>query len=390
MNIAIFSDTFPPEINGVATSVFSLFTLLNKNKHNAYAVVPTDKKEVYVENNVIYIPGLEMKKLYGYKMPPMYSKNVYKILDALHIEICHVNADGVMGQFGFGYASSRNIPIVYTYHTMLEEYTYYVTKGYFDRFSKWAVRERCKNYMDRANEIISPSEKTKIYIRSIGVDKYVNIVPTGFDFRRFVKATKEKEKCLAIKKSLGIKDDEKVLLFLGRIAKEKSIDLLITGFKNYLDMYKDTKTKFVIVGWGPEEDELKELVNSYGIQKYVVFAGKIDIDKTQYCYGFADIFLNASISETQGLTFMEALATRAIVLCRFDNNLLGVIDNKVTGFFYVDEFDFKDKLHEILSMSTKELDTIRDNGFKSIGRFSEKTFYNNILEVYKRAIRRNW
>ena len=87
---------------------------------------------------------------------------------------------------------------------------------------------------------------------------------------------------------------------------------------------------------------------------------------------------------------MEALATRAIVLCRFDNNLLGVIDNKVTGFFYVDEFDFKDKLHEILSMSTKELDTIRDNGFKSIGRFSEKTFYNNILEVYKRAIRRNW
>src|SRR5574344_1254199 len=116
MNIAIFSDTFPPEINGVATSVFSLFTLLNKNKHNAYAVVPTDKKEVYVENNVIYIPGLEMKKLYGYKMPPMYSKNVYKILDALHIEICHVNADGVMGQFGFGYASSRNIPIVYTYH----------------------------------------------------------------------------------------------------------------------------------------------------------------------------------------------------------------------------------------------------------------------------------
>lgn len=114
-----------------------------------------------------------------------------------------------------------NIPTVYTYHTMYEEYTYYILKGYFDRFSKWVIREYCKSCMLKATEIISPSEKTKYYIRSISVDKYVNIVPTGFDFSRFQNLSKDDPKILEIKKKYDIKEDEKVLLCLGRIAQEK-------------------------------------------------------------------------------------------------------------------------------------------------------------------------
>ena len=104
----------------------------------------------------------------------------------------------------------------------------------------------------------------------------------------------------------------------------------------------------------------------------------------------SDVFLNASISETQGLTFMEAMASSLLVLCRFDNNLVGVIDNNKTGFFFQDINDFSNKLDYVLNLDESAKDKIKQNAFNSIDAFSEKTFYNNIIEVYKRAIRRNW
>ena len=104
----------------------------------------------------------------------------------------------------------------------------------------------------------------------------------------------------------------------------------------------------------------------------------------------SEVFLNASLSETQGLTFMEAMASSLLVLCRFDNNLVGVIDNNVTGFFFQDEDDFKGKLDYVLSLEEETKEKIKKNAFESIDAFSEKTFYSNIIEVYKRAIRRNW
>lgn len=391
MNIGIFCDTFIPEINGVATSVNSLFTLLKKYGNNAYMITTTKEKKTSFKDNVIRIPGLELKSLYGYKASFIFNMKAYRIIKKLNLDIIHINTDAGIGQFGYIVANRLNIASVYTYHTMLEDYTYYATKGYFDRFSKWAVREFTKTSLGRANEIISPSEKTKVYINSIGIDKYVNVVPTGFDFDRFVKASNNQTMIEKIREECGCDKDTKMLLCLGRIAKEKSFDVIIDSYRRYIDTYKDIKTKLVFVGSGPQLEQLEFQAKNLKINKdNIIFLGKVDYDKTQFYYAASDVFLNASISETQGLTFMESMASRCIVLCRFDNNLLGVIDNKVTGFFFLNEDDFKDKLHEVLSMEKEELKKVKDNAYKSIDAFSEKTFYSNIIGVYKRAIRRNW
>ena len=390
MNICLFTDTYLPDINGVATSVNSLYKLLTKNGHTVYVVTSTDKEETYVENNVVYIPGLVLKKIYGCKFANVYNSKAFRFLKKIHFDILHINTEFGIGQFGFLISEKLNIPTVYTYHTMYEEYTYYILKGYFDRFSKWVIREYCKSCMLKATEIISPSEKTKYYIRSISVDKYVNIVPTGFDFSRFQNLSKDDPKILEIKKKYDIKEEEKVLLCLGRIAQEKSFDVVIKGYANYLNTYKDIKTKLLVVGDGPAISELKDLVNQFKINDYVKFVGKVNINETQYYYRCADIFLNASTSETQGLTFMEAMASNLIVLCRFDNSLLGVIDNKLNGFFYINTDDFKDKLHDILSMKEEDKDLIKKRAYESIDRFSDKTFYSNMIEVYNRARRRSW
>lgn len=390
MNIAIFSDTYLPEVNGVAVSVNSLFSLLRKYGHNAYVVTTSSEKEISFSDNVLRIPGLELKKLYGYRASFIYNEKAFNILKNLNLDLCHINTEFGISQFGFICASKLGIPSVYTYHTMYEDYTYYATKGYFDRFSKWAIREFDKTCMNRATEIISPSEKTKIYIRSIGVEKYVNVVPTGFDFERFLPSEENIKKSIEIRKQIGIDDNKKVLLCLGRIAKEKSFDIIINGYSDYLKEYNDKDTVLLFVGDGPARNELEALTKKLSLEDRVKFIGKVDNSLVPYYYLMSKVFLNASISETQGLTFMEAMASRLLVLCRFDNNLVGVIDNNKTGFFFQEAEDFAKRLHYVLSLSEKECDSIKKAAYESIDCFSQKTFYNNIIEVYKRALRRSW
>ena len=181
------------------------------------------------------------------------------------------------------------------------------------------------------------------------------------------------------------------MLCLGRVAKEKSFDVIIRGFSVYLDLNKnDDKTLILFVGDGPELGNLKELAKSLKICDRIKFVGKVPVDETQYYYRCSDIFLSASTSETQGLTFMEAMASYIPIFCRFDNNLVGVIENYVTGFFFSDDNEFPMKLKEILSLDEKKMDEIKTQAFNSIDKFSEKNFYDNIIKVYERAIRKNW
>ena len=226
--------------------------------------------------------------------------------------------------------------------------------------------------------------------KKVGVEKYVNVVPTGFNFDRFIPNPENKEKSLEMRRNLGFKDNQKILLCLGRIAKEKSFDIIIEGYADYLKKYNDQDTVLLFVGDGPARGELEALTQKLNVTNGVRFVGKVDNSLVPYYYLMSEVFLNASISETQGLTFMEAMASDLLVLCRFDNNLVGVIYNNKTGFFFQDVTDFKEKLHYVLSLNKEESDLIRKNAFDSIDCFSEKTFYNNIIEVYKRAIRRSW
>ena len=390
MNIAIFSDTYLPEINGVATSVHSLFELLKKNCHNVYVVTTNKGKDVTFIDNILRIPGLELKKLYGYRASFFYNKEAFKILKSLNLDLVHINTEFGISQFGYIAAKKLKIPSVYTYHTMYEDYTYYATKGYFDRFSKWAIREFDKSCMNRATEIISPSNKALTYIKSIGVEKYINVVPTGFDFSKFERTDSNLNKTKGLKENLGISKDKKILLCLGRLAKEKSFDILIKGFKNYLDVYKKNDCIVLFVGDGPEKETLELLSIKLNLQENVKFIGKVDNQEVFKYYLISDIFLNASVSETQGLTFMEAMASHLPVLCRFDNNLVGVIDSNKTGFFFIDEIDFGEKLNYVLNLEEETLNKVKENAYNSIDCFSEKRFYINIIEVYKRALRRSW
>ena len=127
-----------------------------------------------------------------------------------------------------------------------------------------------------------------------------------------------------------------------------------------------------------------------GIEKQVIFAGAVKPDVTQYYYRLGDCFVSASVTETQGLTFMEAMASDLIVLARYDDNLAGTINDGKTGYFFYDEDDFKDRLEMIVSLGETEKKAVLAGARKALEPYSLEAFYNNVMEVYRRAIRKSW
>jgi 1,2-diacylglycerol 3-alpha-glucosyltransferase len=391
MKIALLTDTYPPFINGVSTSCYNLVQILKKNGNDVLVVTPqhTDGP-LEIKDGVVYVPGIELKKLYGYRITKLYSPKVFKIIRDFHPDVIHNQTDSTIGQFAKIVANKLKAPIIYTYHTSYEDYTYYATHGYFDRLAKRIIRTYTINVADNTTEFITPSYKTMQYLRYAGSDIYVNIIPTGINFDLFGDDKVDLARQQAFKVEHGIKPDAKVFLILGRVAKEKSMDFSLKCLALYHTRHPEKDIKVIFVGGGPQLAELKELVKTLGIEDIVDFIGSVLASEVPFYYHLADIYTSASLTETQGLTFMEAMASKTIVLARFDTNLAETIIDNETGFFFQDEEDFVLKVERIFAMKSSELDHIKEAAIKICDTYSLEKFYDRIMEVYHRAIRKHW
>ena len=391
MNIAIFSDTYPPFVNGVSTSCYNLAHTLREHGHTVIVVTPrfTDGKTEMIDD-VIYMSGIALKNLYGFRATSIFDRKVLKILRERKIQLIHNQTDATIGFFARRAAKALKIPLVYTYHTSYEDYTYHVMKGMMDRVAKKVVRSYTKNIAKGAAEFITPSIKTKNFMRSVGHDIYINVIPTGVDFTIFGDDRVDHEASEKFKQEHGIDKDTKVVLLLGRIAKEKSMDVSVRFFASYLKKHPEQKIKMIVVGDGPMRSELELLTHELHISDVVDFIGFVKAAEVPFYYHIADVYNSASITETQGLTFMEAMAAKCIVLARFDDNLTDTIIDGQTGFFFTDEPSYIAKLEKIFALKDEEKKVIQNQSLEIIDEYSMDKFYNRILEVYKRAVRKYW
>ena len=391
MRIAIFTDTYPPFVNGVSTSTFNLANCLTAHGHDVLVVAPRfTEGKLEMVGNVLYIPGVYLKKLYGYRFTNIFTNKPVKIIKEFKPDIIHNQTDFTIGVLARRVAKMLRIPIVYTYHTAYEDYTYYAAHGLMERFAKRVVRLYSKDLANRMTEFITPSEKTKEYMRSLGSDTYINVIPTGIDFSLFKSDQIDPEKTKNFKEEHNIKPNTKVFLLLGRVAKEKSMDISIRGFASYHKKHPEVDIRMLVVGDGPAREELELLCEELGVSQLVEFIGMVSSLEVPFYYHLSDIYTSASITETQGLTFMEAMAAGRIVLARFDSNLTGTIINGKTGFFFTDNASFVLQVEKILAMSPEQKQKIIDEAYRIVDAYSIDKFYNNIMRVYHRAIRKYW
>ena len=388
MRIGIFTDTFTPEINGVATSCSLLFEVLKNNGHEVF-VFTTGDKTYYDEKEHIYrIKGVTLKRIYNYKLVFPFSIKIHKFIKSLNLDVIHANTEYGVGLIGFNAAKRYKIPLVYTFHTMIEYYTYYITHGFLDNIAKDIVRKLIKKYVYNSDETIVPSEATKKYFKLINSRKYINVVPTGLSLDTFIKnALAHKENKENLKKTIQIPSNFKVFLIIGRISKEKNFDETLAYINSFIKKYNYEKVKVLVVGDGPHLEELKKECDNLNMNQYVSFLGKVPHEEVSKYYAISDVFINSSITETQGLTYLEALASNTIVLARKADFLEGVIIDNESGFIYKDENDFIKHLVTILNLSNSDKERINNNTKKILDKYSISSFYNNILRVYNRAIK---
>ena len=393
MRIVMFTDAYPPYINGVATSCYNLVQVLKQNGHDVLVIAPqADDGPTKRDGNIIYMKGIALKKMYGYRLTALYSSKIFKIIKSFKPEVFHIQTDFTIGQFARRVSKKmKYIPTVYTYHTAYEDYTYYAVKsGLLDRVAKKFVRSYAKNAAKTMTEYITPSEKTKAYMRSVGSDAYINVIPTGLDFSIFKKENVDYNRIEEFKKAHGVDKDTKVFLILGRVAQEKSMDVSINGFHAYRQAYPNQKVKMFVVGDGPQKNDLEKLAEDLGEKDNIEFLGSVPASEVPFYYHLADIYTSASVTETQGLTFMESMASGTPVLARFDTQLENVIIDNETGFFFTDIDSFVVKANRILSLSKEELEQVRNKAYVEVDAYSIDKFYENIIRVYQRAIRKKW
>lgn len=386
MRIGIFTDTYPPYINGVSTSIKMLEKALKKKGHQVFIVTvnPDNMKYKYEENGrIIRIPGIPTG-IYDYRLTGIYPIRVLKKIKNWNLDVIHSHTEFGVGTFARLVAKQYNIPLVHTYHTMYEDYVYYITHGYFDGPSKKLTEYFTKFYCDKtATELIVPSKKTyDLFKNKYKVDRNVHIVPTGIDVERFYKEKLNKRELVDLRKKLGIKEDEIVINYVGRLAKEKSVETLLESQQSLIKKYK---CRLLIVGSGPDLEHFKNMSKKLGIEKNVIFTGAVPWEKVPNYYGISDIFATASVTETQGLTVIEAMAAGLPVVCANDEAFRGVVIDGLNGKIFKTKRQYK-KCIESLLKNKDELKVMSKQARITADSHSLKYYAEQILDVYNFAL----
>jgi glycosyltransferase, group 1 family len=386
MRIGLFTDTYPPYINGVSTSVHMLKIALENLGHEVFVVTVNQKASSYdfeEDGHIIKVPGVKTG-IYDYRLTSMYPLKIAKKIKKMNLDIIHVHTEFSIGSFGRIIAKQLNIPIVATYHTYYEDYLYYVTKGYFNYISKNLLKTLTQFYADKTvNSLIVPAEKIKdLFINKYNYKKEIAVIPTGIAIERFYKENVDKKKKEEIYKSLKVDKDDFLILFVGRVAEEKNIKFLIEAHKKLVK--EDNKYKLIIVGDGPDIKNLKEL--SKDIKDNVVFAGKSLWEDVPCYYDIADIFVTASRSETQGLTVLEALASSTPVVCANDPSYIDAIVPGSNGFVFDTEEEYLENIKK-LRKDNKLREEFSINARNYSENFSSSKYAKRVLDVYEKAIK---
>lgn len=383
MKILITTDWYEPAINGVVTSVLNLSDELIKRGHDVKILTLSKTISSVKSNNIYYIGSLPFNVYPGVRISHHYFDFLLEDLVEWKPDVIHSQCEFFTYTYAKMIAYWTQAPIVHTYHTMYEDYSQYLKIN--KNLGKYLVTVMSKNRLKGATIIIAPTNKVLNKLRSYDIDKEIKTIPTGLDLSKFDIDFDKKDK-ERIYEEFNIPKDGKVLLYLGRLGKEKNIEELLNNFSSLIQ--KNNKIYLIIVGGGPYEKQLQDMVYRLGIYNNVKFTGMIAPNLVPYYYKAADIFVSASQSETQGLTYIEAICNGLPLVCKYDECLDEVLIDGYNGFFFNSKSDFI-KIIERLFSDEELYCKMVDNALERSEKFSKKYFADNVLDVYKLAIKMN-
>ncbi len=371
MNIAMFSDTYAPQINGVATSIRVYKKKLTERGHKVVVVAPSAPEE---EKDVFVVRSIPFPFEPQHRISIASTKNILEFMRENNVQIIHSHSPFFIGFKALRVQEEMGLPHVHTYHTLLPEYRHYIPKPFtppkrlVEHFSAW--------FCNMTNVVIAPTEDIKRELESYGVKRPIEVLPTGIEVEKFeVEAPEE------LKRKWN-PEGKKVVLYAGRIAKEKNLDFLLRVFESL----NAPDIAFIMVGDGPEREEVEEFAKEKGLDLKIT--GFVPHDEIPLYYKLGDVFVFASKTETQGLVLLEALASGLPVVALKWKGVKDVLKNCEAAVLIEEENErlFAEKIKHILKndrlreeLSTKGREFVRKEW--SVDRFVQR-----LEEIYTRAI----
>ena len=390
MRVGIFTESYPPLVNGVSTSILMLEHALTKLGHEVFIITVSDNKKDYtLENNghILRLPSVNLVNCYDYKMTSVYPIKAVNMIKKMNLDVIHSNVEFTVGIFARVVSEQLSIPLVHTYHTNWEDYTHYITKNkkILDDICKKLLKYLMVFFEDKTvTELIVPSNK----IYNLFKDKYkftknIHIIQTGIETSKFYKENFNQKDINSLKKKLGIKKKDFVVMTVSRLAKEKSVDRIINNHKELVKKYLNMK--LLIVGDGPDIDKLKDEAKSLGVSDSVIFTGKVPLNDIPIYYQLGNIFVTASKSETQGLTVVEAISSSLPVVAVKDDSFVNSVIEDFNGFVFTEDEKYINSISKLYE--DKDLYNRLSNQSRLLSAdFSSEYFALKVLKVYETAI----
>jgi 1,2-diacylglycerol 3-alpha-glucosyltransferase len=386
MRIALFTEAYLPYTNGVVTHVETLRKGLEAQGHEVLVVTlnPNSDKH-YIRDGVLYCPAIPLKKLYGYGMANPLNMERLAIIRRFNPDLIHIHTEFSMGIFGLFAARKLRKPIVYTLHTMYDDYLFYLAPT---RRTQALVRPAAHLFFRRmaehATEVIGPSEKVVEFLRRCKVQRHVNIIPNIVDLSEFLPENVRQEDIAEVKETLGIQPEDTVLCFVGRLGREKSVDALINSFA--FSFAGQKQFKLFIIGDGPEHAALQKQIDLLAVGDQVRLLGRIDHAKLPPYYAACDLFATASLSEMNSISMLEATASGLYVLQRLDVYNRSQITDGENGAVFETTSEFAALVQEQAGLTSEQRAERRARVTAFSKRYGPKEFLKAVLDVYTRAI----
>jgi 1,2-diacylglycerol 3-alpha-glucosyltransferase len=329
LRIGFFTEIYRPVVNGVVASVDALADGLRTRGHIVYCFAPRMPGHAEADGPVFRMPSLPLPTRTPYRLtlPVVSWRNLNGVIK--HLSIVHVHSPFVTGWMGFRYARRYGMPLVYTYHTQLEAYAHYVP--FEPNATRFAAAQLTRTFANLADAVVVPTPAMAAHLRELGVTARIDVVPSGIDVALFASGRRN----AALRSFAGAERDDRLLLYVGRLAKEKNIGLLLQA----LAFNPNSRLKLAIAGDGPLRQELERMARELDVNGRTRFLGFVNRDRLPDLYASCDAFLMPSTTETQGLVLAEALATGAHIIAADaapNRDVLGsagmVVDPTAGGF----------------------------------------------------------
>lgn len=385
MKIAIFVETYLPYLNGVVTHVKILREgLIHKGHEVLIVTADKDVREHTLVDGVLRCPALEVKKIYGYGLSSPLSLTLQKMIRSFGPDIVHIQQEFGVGLAGIRAARALDVPLIYTLHTMYDDYLYYIAPWPLTDMVKKISHNYVRFIARRADIITGPSKKCADYLQNAGVHRKVYVIPNSVELEDYTPEATTPAQRAAVREKFNIPENAFVVCFCGRIGKEKGVDNLIRLWKTQVDL--NDNIYLMIIGNGPSREELEALTRELGIENRVIFTGAVAHEDIPPYYACCNAYATASLSEMYSISMLEAQASGLPVVQRLDPDNIDQIKVGVNGYLFETAEEFGEIIRKLRALDPDQQKQLKETVRLSVQERSSDSIAQYLLDLYQQAI----